>query len=68
MNRMSRQMAVVSRWLGLREMQARKARAEEENAMANREQKGNREKRKPKKDKTKVVAAAPTAYAVSKKK
>lgn len=42
----------VSRWLGMREMQNRRAEAKED-PMANREQKGNREKRKPKKEKPK---------------
>jgi hypothetical protein len=47
---------MVSRWLGMREMQARPAQTNtkaKEVVMANREQKGNREKRKPKKDKPK---------------
>ena len=51
---------MVSRWLGMSEMQARRARAEaaaKEDAMANREQKGNREKRKPKKEKPKDAPA-----------
>jgi hypothetical protein len=40
----------------MREMQARRAQAEvEEVAMANREQRGNREKKKPKKEKPKGV-------------
>jgi hypothetical protein len=46
----------VPRWLGMREMQSRRAGAEvkvKEEPMANREQKGNREKRKPKKEKPK---------------
>jgi hypothetical protein len=53
-------------WLAMREMLARRVRNGEEDAMANREQKGNREKRKPKKDKTKAVAT-PTVYAATKK-
>jgi hypothetical protein len=47
---------MVSRWLGMREMQTRRAQANaeaKEAVMANREQKGNREKRKPKKEKPK---------------
>ncbi len=43
---------MVSKWLGMREMQARRVREEaaaKVNAMADREQRGNREKRKPKK-------------------
>lgn len=47
---------MVSRWLGMREMQARRAQTNteaKEVVMANREQKGNREKRKPKKEKPK---------------
>ena len=47
---------MVSRWLGMREMQARRAQTNadpKEAVMAKREQKGNREKRKPKKDKPK---------------
>jgi hypothetical protein len=44
---------MVSRWLGMREMQARQAAAAKEAPMANREQKSNREKRKPKKGKPK---------------
>ena len=43
--------AMVSRWMGMREMQERRAQ-QKEKAMANREQKSNREKRKPKKEKT----------------
>jgi hypothetical protein len=37
----------------MREMQSRRAGAAKEDPMANREQKGNREKKKPKKDKPK---------------
>jgi hypothetical protein len=44
---------MVSRWLGMREMQAKRAQTAKEADMANREQKGNREKRKPKKEKPK---------------
>jgi hypothetical protein len=47
---------MVSRWLGMREMQARRAQTNteaKEVVMANREQRGNREKKKPKKDKPK---------------
>ena len=44
---------MVSRWLGMREMQARRVQAAKEADMASREQKGNREKRKPKKEKPK---------------
>jgi hypothetical protein len=46
----------VKQWLGMREMQARRARVNsepKEAVMANREPKGNREKRKPKKEKPK---------------
>jgi hypothetical protein len=43
----------IPRWLGMREMQSRRAGAAKEEPMANREQKGNREKKKPKKDKPK---------------
>ncbi len=53
---------MISRWLGMREMQARRAKAEEEKAMAKREQKSNREGRKPKKDKSKEVPAAASSY------
>ena len=56
----------VPRWLGMREMQSRRARGEvKEEPMANREQKGNREKKKPKKDKPKA-APAPSFGAPSK--
>jgi len=51
---------MVSRWLGMREMLARRAQANaeaNESAMADREQKGNREKRKPKKEKPKDAPA-----------
>jgi hypothetical protein len=48
----------VPRWLGMREMQSRRAGAAKEEPMANREQKGNREKKKPKKDKPKSAPAA----------
>ena len=44
---------MVSRWPGMREMKARQAAAVKKEPMANREQKGNREKRKPKKEKPK---------------
>jgi hypothetical protein len=47
---------MVSRWLGMREMQdgrAQTSAAAKEAVMANREQKSNREKKKPKKDKPK---------------
>ena len=47
---------MVSGWLGMREMQARRAQTNTETkevVMANRAQKGNREKKKPKKDKPK---------------
>jgi hypothetical protein len=47
---------MVARWLGMREMQTRRAKAKED-AMANREQRGNREKRKPKKEKPKAGPA-----------
>jgi hypothetical protein len=50
----------------MREMQARRARAEadpKEAAMANREQKTNREKLKPKKDKSKDVGEHSSSYA-----
>ena len=54
---------MVSRWLGMREMQARRAQSEEkEGTMAKREQKSNRETRKPKKDKSKEVSAATSSY------
>ena len=50
---------MVSRWLGMREMQARRAQTNteaKEVVMANREQKGNREKKKkPKKGKPKTL-------------
>jgi hypothetical protein len=53
----------VHRWLGMREMQSRRAGAEvKEEPMANREQKNNREKLKPKKDKAKEVPAAGSSY------
>ena len=52
---------MVSRWLGMREMQARR-KTEEKKSMANREQKSNREKLKPKKDKSKDVPTAATSY------
>ena len=51
---------MVSRWLGMREMQARRAQADAEakaSAMADREQRGNREKREPKKEKPKNAPA-----------
>ena len=51
---------MVSRWLGMREMQVRRTQTNadaKEAVMANREQKSNREKRKPKKEKPK---GAPT--------
>ena len=41
----------------MREMQARQAAAKEE-PMANRDQKSNREKQKPKKDKSKEISTA----------
>ena len=47
---------MVSRWLGMREMQARRVRTNaktKEVVMANGEQRSNREKKKPKKDKPK---------------
>ncbi len=44
----------VSRWLGMREMQARRAK---ENSMASKEQRSNREKHKPKKEKPKGAPA-----------
>ena len=56
---------MVTKWLGMRELQARRGRAgaeTEEGPMANREQKGNREKRKPKKEKPKDAPAV-SAYA-----
>jgi hypothetical protein len=56
---------VVSRWLGMREMQARRAQTNadtKEVVMANREQKRNREKLKPKKDKSKEAPAAGSSY------
>jgi len=54
---------MVSRWLGMREMQERRAQSEEKEAtMANREQKNNREKLKPKKDKAKDIPAAGSSY------
>lgn len=55
---------MVSRWPGMREMQARRALAKvlKEDAVANREQKNNREKLKPKKDKAKEVPAAASSY------
>jgi hypothetical protein len=67
---------MVSRWLGMREMQARRAQTDieaKEVMMANREQKGNREKRKPKKPKPKgapvVSSFAPeSSKAAGKKK
>ena len=52
---------MVGRWRSLREMQAQRALGQtqmKEEPMANREQKGNREKRKPKKDKPKSAPAA----------
>jgi len=50
---------MVSKWLGMREMQARRAQTKaKESAMADREQRGNREKRKPKKEKPKDAATA----------
>jgi hypothetical protein len=52
--------SMVSRWLGMREMQER--RKTEEKSMAKREQKSNRETRKPKKDKSKEVPAAGSSY------
>ena len=53
----------VPRWLGMREMQARRAQSEEkEPTMAKREQKSNRETRKPKKDKSKDIPAAGSSY------
>ena len=51
---------MVSRWLGMREMQVRRTQTNadaKEAVMANREQKSNRENRKPKKKKPK---GAPT--------
>jgi hypothetical protein len=54
--------SMVSRWPSMREMQAKRAQAGEEKAMANREQKNNREKLKPKKDKSKDVPAASSSY------
>ncbi len=49
---------MVSRWLGMREMQARRAQAgAKEDAKADRDQRGNREKRKPKKEKPKDAPA-----------
>jgi hypothetical protein len=53
--------SMVSRWMGMREMQARR-KAEGEKAMANREQKSNREKLKPKKDKSKNAPSAASSY------
>lgn len=55
--------SMVSRWLDLREMQARRAQAAEEKAMANREQKSNREKLKPKRDKSKEAPTQGSSYA-----
>ena len=52
---------MVSRWPGMREMQQRR-KAIEEKAMANREQKSNREKLKPKKNKSKEVPIAGSSY------
>ena len=54
--------AMVSRWLGMKEMRARRTQKEEEKAMANREQKTNREKLKPKKDKSKEVPTTGSSY------
>jgi hypothetical protein len=54
--------SMVSRWLGMKEMRARRTQKEEEKAMANREQKSNREKLKPKKDKSKEVPMAGSSY------
>jgi phage regulator Rha-like protein len=51
---------MVSRWLGMRETQARRAQTDanaKEVAMANREQRSNSEKRKPKKEKPKDAPA-----------
>ncbi len=54
---------MFSRRLGMREMRARRAQTEaKEGAMAKREQKGNREMRKPKKDKSKEAPAAASSY------
>jgi hypothetical protein len=48
----------------MREMQARRAQADpKEAALANREQKTNREKLKPKKDKSKDVGEHSSSYA-----
>ena len=60
---------MVGRWRSLREMQAQRALGRtpmEERAMANREQKSNREKKKPKKDKPKGAPAASSFGAPSK--
>jgi hypothetical protein len=54
--------SMVSKWPSMRDMQAKRARTEEEKVMANREQKSNREKLKPKKDKSKDVPAAASSY------
>jgi hypothetical protein len=56
-----KQNSMGPRWMGMCEMQARR-KAEEANAMANREQKSNREKLKPKKDKSKDVPTAGSSY------
>ena len=53
----------VHRWLGMKEMQGHQARANKEDAVANREQKSNREKLKPKKDKSKETPAQASSYA-----
>jgi hypothetical protein len=53
---------MVSRWLGMKEMRARRTQKEEEKAMANREQKSNREKLKSKKDKAKEVPTTGSSY------
>jgi hypothetical protein len=54
---------MVSRWLGIRQMQERRAEAEaKKEQMGNREQKGNRVKREPKKEKSKEIPSPLSTY------